>query len=199
MKRGLTALLALAVALTAAVAVAQLSSRRVGVDWRRGVPRLHVGIQDLADTRVRRALQSGLRKRIVITAQAFTASNDRLIASRGFQCAVTYDLWQESFAVEVGSRVERFDTLEQVVERCLGIEGMPVGRGEEYTAYRGERIYFAVRAAFDPIDRRRCRALLRSSGASVDPIGPFVINIVRRDICSADRVVEFRSQTVRVP
>lgn len=198
MKKVLTALLVFSLTV-AVVAFAQLNTRRVGVDWQRGVPRIHVGIQDLADTRVQQALQSGLRKRIVITAQAFDASNDRLITSRNFQCAVTYDLWQESFAVEIGSRVERFETLEAVVERCLDIKGMPVGRGEDYASRSGGRVYFAVRAAFDPIDRRRCRTLLRSSGASADPIGPFVINIVRRDICSADRVVEFRSQSVRVP
>lgn len=198
MKRCTSALIAVTLLVTA-VAMAQLGQRRVGVDWRRGVPHVHVGIQDLANAQVRQSLQSGLRKRIVITAQAFDASNDRIISSRSFECAVTYDLWQESYAVEVGSRVERFQTVDAVVERCLGIAGMPIGRAEDYSSRSGQRIYFALRAAFDPIDRSRCRALLRSSGGGADPIGPFVINIVRRDICSADRVVEFRSPSVRVP
>lgn len=196
MKRIFALLVTLAIA---SVAVAQLQSRRVGVAWRRGTPAIEVSLEDLANERVREELRSGLRKRIVVTAQAFTVDGSRLIATRNFQCAVTYDLWQERFSVEIGSRVELFPTLSSVIDRCLNIDGMPVGRGEHYASLSGEAIYFAVRASFDPIEPARCRELLRSSGGSSDPIGPIVINIVRRDICSAERSVEVRSQEVRVP
>ena len=62
---------------------------------------------------------------------------------------------------------------------------------------------FALDPGFTPlhrqISRRRCRELLRGGRESDGPIGPIVVNIVRREICEADRVVEFRSPNVRVP
>ncbi|MEM6954520.1 MAG: hypothetical protein AAF411_22045 [Myxococcota bacterium] len=183
---------------TATVA-AQIAQRRMGVRWQNGVPRISVGIRDLVNARVREELRSGLRKRIVVRAQAFREGNSRPLATRTFSCAVTYDIWEQSFDVNIGRRRERFARVEQVIDRCLAINGMPVGEANDYANVRGRDIYFAVRAEFDPIDEGRCRQLLRSSDGGGDPIGPLVINIVRREICQADRVVEFRSPTRRVP
>lgn len=199
MKRRFTALFALLIALAAATAFAQISQRRIGVRWRNNVPRISVGLRDLVNARVREELRSGLRKRIVVTAQAYREGNSRPLATRTFSCAVTYDLWEQSFNVRIGRGTERFARVEEVIDRCLAIDGMPVGQASDYANVQGRDIYFAVRAEFDPIDAGRCRQLLRSSDGGGDPIGPIVINIVRRDICQADRVVEFRSRTRQVP
>lgn len=189
----------LGVTLLTAVALAQLRTRRVGVEWRDGVPHVSVGLRDLVSRRVRRELQSGLRKRIVVTAQAYRVGNSRALATRSFSCSVTYDLWAESYVVRVGSRSETFQELRQVVDRCLSIRGLPVGQPEQFANVHGRDIFFAVRAEFDPIHPRRCREMLRSSGGGGDLVGPIVVNIVRRDICQADRVVEFRSPVVTCP
>ncbi|MFK7998706.1 MAG: hypothetical protein AB8H86_03885 [Polyangiales bacterium] len=198
-RRFRTFVVVLGLALLSTVALAQLRTRRVGVRWENGVPQVSVGLRDLVSSRVRRELQSGLRKRIVVTAQAYRVGNSRALATRTFSCAVTYDLWQESYVVRIGSRSEVFQELRQVVDRCLSIRGLPVGQADQYENVHGRDIFFAVRAEFDPIDPIRCREMLRSSGGGGDPIGPIVVNIVRRDICQADRVVEFRSPVVTCP
>lgn len=194
-----TFVLALGLALLTTAAFAQLRTRRVGVRWEGGVPHVSVGLRDLISRKVRRELQSGLRKRIVVTAQAYRVGNSRALATRSFSCSVTYDLWAQSYVVRIGSRSETFQELRQVVDRCLAIRGLPVGRPEQYANVHGRDIFFAVRAEFDPIHPQRCREMLRSSGGGGDPIGPIVVNIVRRDICQADSVVEFQSPVVTCP
>ncbi|MBO6939954.1 MAG: hypothetical protein JJ863_33595 [Deltaproteobacteria bacterium] len=180
-------------------AYAQLSDRRLGVHWAGGVPRLTFSAADLVDRPdVRRALSSGVAKRMVLTAQAYRVGSSQPFASRAFECRITYDLWQEAYEVELGSSRETFPELEDAVNRCLVVRGLVVGRPDDYESIGGERIYFAVRAEFNPISARRCRHALRGSGSS-DPIGALVVNIVRRDICRADRAIDFRSQPVRVP
>jgi hypothetical protein len=191
----------LGVLLLSVGALAQsLPDRRLGVRWDRGAPRLTFSARDLVDDpRVRRDLTSGVAKRIVLTAQAYRVGQARPLATRAFECRITYDLWQEAYEVELGSRRERFDDLEGAVGRCLVVRGLVVGRAADYANVRGDRVYFAVRAEFNPISGRRCRQMLRGSGTGSDPIGTLVVNIVRRDICRADRAVEFRSQPVPVP
>ncbi len=184
----------------ASVAAAQLSDRRLGVHWAGGVPRLSFSAVDLTDDGdVRRALDSGVAKRIVLTAQAYRIGSSQPFATRAFECRITYDLWQEAYEVELGSRRETFDERADAVRRCLAVRGLVVGRPEDYGSRAGDRVYFAVRAEFNPISQRRCRQALRGSGGSTDPIGALVVNIVRRDICRADRAIDFRSQPVRVP
>lgn len=184
----------------ASTALAQLGDRRLGVHWASGVPRLSFSAADLVDrSDVRRALSSGVAKRMVLTVQAYRVGSSRPFASRAFECRITYDLWQEAYEVELGSSRLTFEALDDAVERCLVVRGLVVGRPEDYADLGGERVYFAVRAEFNPISRRRCRHALRGSGGSSDPIGALVVNIVRRDICRADRAIDFRSQPVRVP
>lgn len=198
-RRFRTFVLVLGLGLLTTAAFAQLRTRSVGVRWENGAPLVSVGLRDLVSQRVRRELQSGLRKRIVVTAQAYRVGNSRALATRTFSCSVTYDLWQESYVVRIGSRSEIFQELGQVVDRCLSIRGLPVGDAEQFANVHGRDIFFAVRAEFDPIDPVRCREMLRSTGGGGDPIGPIVVNIVRRDICQADRVVEFRSPVLTCP
>lgn len=184
----------------ASVALAQLSDRRLGVHWAGGVPRLSFSAADLVDwPDVRRALSSGVAKRMALTAQVYRVGARHPFASRSFDCRITYDLWQEAYEVELGSRRQVFAELDDAVDRCLVVRGLAVGAPDDYGSLGGERIYFAVRAEFNPISRRRCRHALRGSGGSSDPIGALVVNIVRRDVCRADRAIEFRSQPVVVP
>ncbi len=168
------------------------------MNWREGVPTLSFSARDLANREVREALGSGLRKRIVLTVQAFASGRRTPLATRRFACAVTYDLWEGAYVVRMGRRTELFAELQPVIDRCLVVRGFTIGTAEDYREARGRPVYFAVRAEFNPISARRCRELLRSNRAE-DPVGPLVINIVRREICQAERATEFQSPPAGVP
>jgi hypothetical protein len=198
-RRSLGKALALCLALTSvAFAQAHLARRRVGVAWSDGVPRLSVSIADLADARVRRSLESGLRKSIVITTQAYEVRNNHLVATREHTCSVTYDLWEDAYVIRRDRRTLVEPSLDAVIGACLVLHGFPGGAAADFARLSGDAVYFAFRAEFNPITRARCRRLLGNAGSD-DPIGPVVVNIVRREICQAERAVEFRSQEVRVP
>lgn len=191
------------VALTlGAVALAQssLPTRRTGIHWRGGVPRLDVNVADLATpASVRRSIESGIARRISVSVQGYRTGASRPISSRSYTCTVTYDIFERSFLVRRGRRSTVVATYEEVLERCLRLQRYAAGAAEDFAPHAGRDVFFAVRAEFNPIDRRRCRQLLRSSGSSQDPIGPIVVNIVRREICEAERAKTFRTQAVRVP
>jgi len=180
------------------VAAQRLATRRIGLEWQQGVPRVSVSVTDLVDARARRALDSGLQKRLIMTVQAYEAGGSRPFATTTVACAATFDLWEESYIVRIGRRTERHPSIDAVLQRCLVARDLAVGRAEDWRPRRGRRVYFAVRAEFNPISASRCTALLRPS-SSDGPIGPIVVNIVRREICAAERAVDFRSQEVTAP
>lgn len=191
--------LGLLLLLVATVAAAQaLATRRVGLSWQQGVPRLSVSVTDLVDAGARRALESGLQKQLILTVQAYQVGASQPFATTRVQCAATYDLWEESYIVRIGRRSERHSSVAAVIDRCLVARDLPVGRAADWSNRHGRAVYFAVRAEFNPISASRCTALLRPS-RSDGPIGPVVVNIVRREICAAERAVDFRSQEVSVP
>lgn len=186
--------------LTAAIAYAQsqLPMHEFGVTWSRDVPTVSFSAIHLADESVRQELSSGLRKRIVVTVRSHLKGSGSQISVRQFGCDVTRDLWDEGYLVRIGTRSERFKTLEQVLGRCLVVERLFVGEPLQYERYRRSEIYFAVLAEFNPISKKQCRELIRPTSGD-DAIGPITVNIVRRRICRAERTVEFRSQDLKVP
>ena len=192
--------LAALIVLTATVAYAQshLPSRDVGVTWSRGAPKVSFSAKDLADERVRQALSSGLRKRLVVTVGSHLKGSNRRITLRQFGCDVTLDLWDDDYLVRIGNRSERLQTLEQVLNRCLAIEGLFVGEPKSYEQQKGKEIYFVVNAQFNPISKKQCRELIRPTSGT-DPVGPITLTIVRRRICRAERTIEFRSAYSKVP
>jgi len=180
------------------VAAQRLGTRRIGVHWQQGIPLVSVSVSDLVDARARRALNSGLQKRLIMTVQAYETNGSRPFATTTVTCAATYDLWEESYIVRIGRRSERHASIDAVLQRCLVAQDLAVGRPEDWRSRHGRRVYFAVRAEFNPISASRCTALLRPS-TSDGPIGPIVVNIVRREICAAERAVDFRSQELTAP
>jgi len=192
--------LAAMVLLIAAVAYgqSQLPLRDFGVAWSQGAAKVSFSAIDLADERVRRELSSGLRKRLVVTVGVHLNGSNWRMGVRQFGCDVTRDLWEDGYLVRIGDRSERLDTLEQVLDRCLLVQGLFVGDPKSYELQKGKDIYFAVRAEFNPISKKQCSQLIRPATGG-DPVGPISVNIVRRRICRAERTVEFRSQLLRVP
>lgn len=196
MRFGIVALILLMAA--AVYAQAGLPVRDFGVIWARGAPKVSFAAKDLADARVREELSSGLRKRLVVTVGSHLRSSNWQMAVREFSCDVTRDLWEDGYLVRMGTRTERFKTLEDVLDRCLMVEGLFAGERKNFEPHRGKEIYFVVQAEFNPISKKQCRELIRPTSGG-DPIGPITVNIVRRRICQAERRVEFRSAYSKVP
>lgn len=196
MRFGIVALILLMAA--AVYAQAELPVRDFGVIWARGAPKVSFSAKDLADARVREQLSSGLRKRLVVTVGSHLRSSNWQMAVREFGCDVTRDLWEDGYLVRIDTRTERFKTLEDVLDRCLMVEGLFAGEPKSFEPHRGKEIYFVVQAEFNPISKKQCRELIRPTSGE-DPIGPITVNIVRRRICQAERRVEFRSAYSRVP
>ncbi len=176
----------------------QLPLRDFRVAWSQGAAKVSFSARDLADERVRRELSSGLRKRLVVTVGAHLDRSDRRMGMRQFGCDVTRDLWEDGYLVRIGDQSERLKTLEQVLDRCLVVQGLFVGDPTSYELQKGKDIYFAVRAEFNPISKKECSQLIRPASGS-DPVGPISVNIVRRRICRAERSIEFRSALLKVP
>jgi hypothetical protein len=192
--------LAALVLLTASAAYAQwqLPPRDVGVTWSRGAPKVSFSAKDLADERVREELSSGLRKRLVVTVGSHLRGSNWRMSMRQFACDVTLDLWDDGYLVRIGNQTERLKNLEQVLNRCLLVEGLFAGEPKNYEPQKGKEMYFVVKAEFNPISKKQCSELIRPTSGN-DPVGPITVNIVRRRICRAERTIEFRSEYVRVP
>ena len=184
--------------LTATVAYAQMPQRDFGVTWSRGAPKVSFSAKDLADERVRQELSSGLRKRLVVTVGSHLKGSDWRMTVRQFGCDVTLDLWGDDYLVRIGNRTERLKTLDDVLNRCLVVEGLFAGEPKSYEPQKGREMYFVVKAEFNPISKKQCSELIRPS-AGTDPVGPITINIVRRRICRSERTIEFRSAYLKVP
>lgn len=183
---------------TVAYGQSQLPMRDMGVIWSRGAAKVSFSAKDLADERVRQELSSGLRKRLVVTVGAHLKSSNWRMGVRQFGCDVTRDLWEDGYLVRIGDQSERLKTLEQVLNRCLVVDGLFVGDPDGYERQKGRDFYFAVRAEFNPISKKQCSELIRPTSGD-DPVGPISVNIVRRRICKAERTIEFRSKLLKVP
>lgn len=185
-----------------AVAIAQsLPTRRVGVEWNEGAPHVHVGVRDLAENdAVRARMESGIAQHLSVTVQAFRRGAATPFLTRQATCVVTYDIFARQYVVRRGRRAAVVPTYDAVLDQCLVLRRVPIGDASIWAEQRARTIFFAIRAELNPVSPTRCRQILRGSGTGSDsPIGPIVINIVRREICEADRVVEFRSEPVEVP
>ncbi|MEM9730871.1 MAG: hypothetical protein AAF997_19975, partial [Myxococcota bacterium] len=105
----------------------KVDQRDIRVSWARGTPRVSFSAKHLADEKVRKELQSALRKRIVVTVTARSSQSNRTIVQRQFGCDVTRDLWEDGYLVRIANRTERFPSLERAINRCLVVRGLFVG------------------------------------------------------------------------
>lgn len=192
--------LALATLLLATTAWAQsrLPERNFTLAFRSGALTASFGARDLVDDSVRRALSSGLQKTFALTVQTFPRGSTTPIATRQLSCRVVYDLWEEAFVVRRGRRSELARTADDAAARCLAVNNVEVADAASLERHHGREVFVAVRAEFNPISAASCAQQLRRP-AGDDPLGPFVVNIVRDEICRAERAVSFRSRHVRVP
>jgi hypothetical protein len=204
-------LLAFALALPLLALAQQVPGRTLGVRWHEGVPQLDFSARDLATAEVRRKLDSGLPQTLVLRVAALRSSEPSTpIALAAQTCRVTNALLYNTYRVQVttvaGTVTESIPTLDGVIRRCLVERGIAVGSRGVYEARRGERVYFAVLLEFNPLSpdtvRRIRRWLANSGGGPVQNdafFGSFVNLFVNHRIGSAEHVLRFRSQPVRVP
>jgi len=200
-RRGCALLLAFVTLSSHADAQNRFPVRAIGVELGAdGVPVLHFSVADLAESdAVRERLRSGIAQHLSVTVQAYRVGSTEPLLTRQATCAVSYDIFARQYVVRRGRRAVVMERYEDVIEQCLVLRRVPIGRADEWRGHAGREVFFAVRAELNPISGRRCRELLRGGRESEGPIGPIVVNIVRREICEADRVVEFRSESFRVP
>lgn len=203
-------LAALAALLVASTADAQEIPRRtIGVNWQDGVPHVDFRATDLADEDVRETLRLGPVQSLVMRIYAYRA-NGEAITLGVRSCSVIFDPWPRNYRVHVqDERQDRayvLGTEEAMLDRCLVARRLPIGRAEDYEGLRGESVYFAAVIELNPISpaevQRIRRWLARPVGGGrvggTAFFGSFVSLFVNRRIGEADRVLRFRSQSVRV-
>jgi len=202
----LLAVLLLAVPATAHAQ--RVATRRIGVSWEDGIPRVTFSARDVINDHVRRELRSGLQRTLVTTIFAYRQGGGRPIAASVRRCHVVYDMWEETYRVQVqtpeSDRTQFVDSFDDAVQRCVVFREVPVGTSSDYTRYSEQSIYFGVLVEFQPVSREtveRIRRLLARGGGLDDErvFGSFVSMFVNREIGEADRVVRFRSQALAVP
>ena len=197
---------------TAPAAAQRAAVRRTGVHWRGGVPTIDVSVRDLANsTAVRRKLTGGLPQLLVVRVVAYPQrSSPKAIAPAFRSCRVVYDLWEETFRVELATdssdKTVIVRSVDEVLDRCLVFRDMPVGRAADYVGRRDAAVYFAVLAELNPLSvdtvQRIRRWIARPSGDKMEGeafFGSFVSLFVNQRIGQAERTIRFRSQPAPTP
>lgn len=210
------ALAALAITLAAALgpttARAQDVPRRtITARFEGGVARVDVEASDLADDALRRRLSSGLTQRLVTRVYAFQGDAATPIAIGVRACRVGWDPWALAFTVDVqtesSDRSATMRSMDEVLDACLDLRGLRVGRPQDWAAARGARVWFAAIVELNPLSpetvHRIRRWLARPDGAAMSGdafFGSFVSLFVNRRIGDAERTLRYRSRgEVRVP
>ena len=186
--------------------------RPVKADWSRKVPAITFWAQDFADSAVRQRLKSGLPQTLVTRVYSYREGDDnKPVAISILSCRVVYDLWGETFQVQLqkvdDTRVLFAESAEAVARLCLIPNNLMVGTKADYAKLRGKALYFAVIVEFNPMSDstvERVRRWIARSGESGQLtsdafFGSFVSIFVGRKMGSAERTLRFRSPAVWVP
>jgi hypothetical protein len=124
---------------------------------------------------------------------------------------VTYDLWEESYHVQIKTEkrsvYQSIKSLETVKRTCLVFIRDRIGYRFNYQHLRGSPVYFAVIVELNAISDRTVERMRRWLARSEEGsnmtggafFGSFVSIFVNRRIGSAERIVRFRSPLHRVP
>lgn len=210
MKRRATVWIVLAALLVAAVALAQVPQRTIGVRFEGGVADVSYSAADFVDDYVLRQLNSGITKMIVVRTYAYESGSSTPIAVAVNSCRVTRSDWDQDYIVrEQSASVDRerhLATIEEVVQHCLVADHLRVGRASSWAGHHGSSVMFAVVVELNPLTpegvQRMRRWLARADGGGSHEdafFGSFVSLFVNRGIADADRTLTFRSQDITCP
>ena len=209
----LAALLIAAPAIAPSITRAQdaVPQRAITARFEDGRARVRADASDLADPALVRRLQSGLPQTLVTRVYAYRGAAATPLAVGVRSCRITYDPWGLSYRVQIqtaaSDRSETMSSIDRVVDACLDLDGLEVGRPSDWEAARGADVWFAVLFELNPLSpdtvHRIRRWLSRPDGvgASGDAFfGSFVSLFVNRRIGDAERILRFRSaDEVRCP
>lgn len=188
-----------------------ISYRKLGVNWKNDIPYLSYSARDFVNSFVVRRFQSGLPQSVTVRTYAYPTKGRSPVAISLRTCRVTYDLWEESYHVQIKAEnrnvYRSMNSLDAVKRTCLVFLKDRIGRASNYRNLRGSSIYFAVivelNAISDDTVERMRRWLARSEeGSKMSSgafFGSFVSIFVNRRIGSAERILRFRSPLHRVP
>lgn len=185
-------------------------SRKMGIVFRDGAPRIYYTARDLIDAAAQKKLDSGLPQRIVVQHFIYGKNPDSALAAGGHSCKIVYDLWQAIYRVDhevIGGSVTSVGlrTRQEVLDRCLIMQAFPLGEASDYVGV--PRVYVASLLQLNPLSTttvariRRWLARPRSdfNVESRSFFGSFVSLFVNDRIGAAERVLRLRSQDVEIP
>lgn len=186
----------------------KLNERKIGVVWKAQNAKLYVSLSDFINADVKEKLLSGLPQTIVLQAYGYEENRKKTIGVYLSTCRVVYDLWDEVYRIEqqIPGRSSHFMVKHssQVASICLALKGATL---KNISSDSRDEVYFAVSVELNPLSDRALerirRWLVRPSGTSGlgdDAFfGSFVRLFVNPRIGKADRVLRFRSQSIKVP
>ena len=210
MKKRLTILLLLLTVLTAGRAHADdpFRYRKMGLVQRAGTLDLYYSAKDLTSA-IHKRLDSGLPQRIVAHHVVSSPGVSRPVAASGHTCRIVYDLWQAVYHVrhEVFGKTPTshvYHTEREVLDRCLVMRGFPIASVLELKHTPIVQVESVLE--LNPLSAKtlaRIRRWLAKSQTdhslgSKSFFGSFVSLFVSDRIGSAERVLQLRSQRVRL-
>nr|MDQ3036209.1 hypothetical protein [Myxococcota bacterium] len=188
-----------------------VARRAITARFEDGRARVRADAGDLADAAMVRRLQSGLPQTLVTRVYAYRGDATTPLAIGVRSCRVTYDPWGLTYRVQIqtdaSDRSETMSSIDRVVDACLDLDGLAVGRARDWDGARGAAVWFAVLVELNPLSpdtvHRIRRWLARPDGVGTSGdafFGSFVSLFVNRRIGDAERVLRFRSSDeVRCP
>ncbi len=175
-----------------------------------GVPTLGFSARDFLDASVAKKLQSGLPQTLTTRVYAYPEHGREPLAVSAISCRVIYDLWEGAYRIERqserGDRTLTAKSLDGVVQLCLDMPKLVLGKDASFDAQRGKHIYFGVLVELNPMSQdtvqRIRRWLARPGGNQLEGnafFGSFVSIFVTRKMGGADKTLSFRSALFSVP
>ncbi len=151
------------------------------------------------------ALSSGFPTRVVLHLLVYQKGSDTPVAAQRIRRRVVYDLWDETYLLEVtgphGTQQKRFSSRVELLRELTQLRKHPIAKLSGIGF--GPHYVFALVAQLNPVEEERMaemrRWLTKSSGeSSLDSsssfFGSFVSVFANSKLDKADRVVRLQSQ-----
>ncbi len=160
---------------------------------------------DILDSDGYAALSSGFPTHIVLHLFVYQKGNDLPIATQVIRRRVVYDLWDETYLLEVegprGTHRSKIDNRVTLLRKLTQLRKHPIS--DLGTIHIGPHYFVAVVAQLNPVEEERMAEMRRwltksSSESSLDSsssfFGTFVSVFANPKLQEADRIVRVRSQ-----
>lgn len=160
---------------------------------------------DILDPDDYAALSSGFPTRIVLHIVVYQRGSDIPVAIQRIRRRVVYDLWDETYLLEVtgpkGTKQTRFASRVQLLRELTQLRGHPVAELSKVGI--GPHYVLALVAQLNPVEEERMAEMRRwltksSSDSNLDSsssfFGTFVSVFANSKLGEADRVVRLQSQ-----